>query len=147
MVSPPIANLPNVSRQFGETLKKQLKLNKSELNNTKKKLIYFYSNLTGKSNRIEYGIYLFFEIIAVIYVLHLNKNMSFENETVYNLFYTWIILNFIFVPINAVSTRRLRDIGLNCGLIFLNFIPIVNIFFRVFLLTKKGKELINLKEL
>jgi uncharacterized membrane protein YhaH (DUF805 family) len=110
------------------------------LNNIRKNIIYFYSNLTGKSNRIEFGIYLFFEIIAVIYVLYLNKNMSFENETVYNLFYTWIILNFIFVPINAVSTRRLRDIGINRGMIFLNFIPIINIFFRVFLLTKKGRK-------
>ena len=119
---------------------KTTKKNKSELNNTKKNIIYFYSNLTEKSNRIEFGIYLFIEIITVIYVLHLNKNMSFENETVYNLFYTWIILNFIFVPINAVSTRRLRDIRMNCGMIFLNFIPIVNIFFRVFLLTKKGRK-------
>ncbi len=110
------------------------------MNNIRKNIIYFYSNLTGKSNRIEFGIYLFFEIIAVIYVLYLNKNMSFENETVYNLFYTWIILNFIFVPINAVSTRRLRDIGINRGMIFLNFIPIINIFFRVFLLTKKGRK-------
>jgi uncharacterized membrane protein YhaH (DUF805 family) len=84
--------------------------------------------------------YLFFEIIAVIYVLYLNKNMSLENETTYNLFYTWIILNFIFVPINAVSTRRLRDIGINCGMIFLNFIPIINIFFKVFLLVKKGRK-------
>jgi uncharacterized membrane protein YhaH (DUF805 family) len=102
-------------------------------------IIYYYSNLKGKANRTQYGIYLFFEIIAVIYVLNLNKNMIFNDETVYNLFYTWIILNFIFIPINAVSTRRLRDIGINRGIILLNFIPIINIFFRLYLLFKSGK--------
>jgi uncharacterized membrane protein YhaH (DUF805 family) len=108
-----------------------------------KNIIYFYSNLNGKANRIEYGIYLFFDIIANLTVLHLNENMNFKDETIINLFYIWIILNFIFVPIQAVSTRRLKDIGINRGILFLNFIPILNIFFRAFLLFKKGNRTIQ----
>ena len=105
-----------------------------------KKIIYYYSNLNGKANRTEYGIYLLFDIIANFTALYFSENINFKDETIINLFYVWIILNFIFVPINAVSTRRLRDIGINRGIIFLNFIPIVNIFFRLYLLLKRKKR-------
>ena len=111
------------------------------MNNTRKNIIYYYSNLSGKASRIEYAIYLFFDIIGNFSAFYLSKKMNFKDETIMNLFYVWIILNFIFVPINAVCTRRLRDIGINSVIIFLNFIPIINIFFRVFLLTKKGKKI------
>jgi len=100
---------------------------------------YYYSDLNGKSGRIEYGIFLLIDVIANFSVLYLNKNMSFNDKTIINLFYIWLILNFIFVPIQAVSTRRLRDVGINATTIVLNFIPIVNIFFRLFLLFKKAK--------
>ena len=101
--------------------------------------IYYYSNLSGKANRIEYGIYLFFDIIANFTALYLIKEIKLKDETIINLFYVWIILNFIFVPVNAVSTRRLNDIGINRGVIFVNFIPIINIFFRIYLLFKRKK--------
>lgn len=104
-----------------------------------KNIIYYYSNLSGKANRIEYGIYLFFDIIANFTALYLSRITNFKDETIINLFYVWLVLNFIFVPINAVSTRRLKDIGINRGIIFLNFIPIINIFFRLYLLLKRKK--------
>jgi uncharacterized membrane protein YhaH (DUF805 family) len=103
------------------------------------KIIYYYSNLKGEANRTEFGVYLFLDIIANFAALYFSKKIDFKNDQIINLFYTWIILNFIFIPINAVSTRRLKHIGANTGIIFLNFIPIINIFFRIYLLIKKGK--------
>ena len=103
-----------------------------------KNILYFYSNLNGKANRFEFTIYLFVEIIATLFVIDLYKKMNFNNETVINLFYIWIILNFFFIPIQAVTTRRLRDVDINRGLVILNFIPIINVFFKIFLLFKKG---------
>jgi uncharacterized membrane protein YhaH (DUF805 family) len=102
---------------------------------------YYYSDLNGKSGRIEYAIYLLIEIIANFLVVYFYKKMNFNDKTVINLFYIWLILNFIFVPIHAVSTRRLKDIGINRTIIILNFIPIIKIFFSLFLLFKKAKTI------
>ena len=101
---------------------------------------YYYSDLDGKSGRLEFGIYLLVNIIANLLVLYLIKNTNWGNKTVINLFYTWIILNVLFVPFHAVTTRRLNDLGKNKMLIILNFIPIIKMFFSLFLFFKKTKK-------
>jgi uncharacterized membrane protein YhaH (DUF805 family) len=98
---------------------------------------YYYSDLNGKSGRIEYGIYLLVNIIANLFVLYLFNNTNWGNKTVINLFYIWIILNVLFVPFHAVTTRRINDLGRNKMLIIFNFIPIIKNIFNLFLLFKK----------
>lgn len=114
--------------------------NKKQLRIVLKKLAYYYFNLSGKANRVEYGIYLTLDILANFWALYFYSKISFDDERIMNLFYCWLVFNFIFIPMNAVSTRRLRHININTGFIFLNFIPIVNVFFRLFLLIKKGDK-------
>ncbi|MEY4963013.1 MAG: hypothetical protein RLZZ323_332 [Bacteroidota bacterium] len=101
---------------------------------------YYYSDLNGKSGRLEFGIYLLVNTIANLFVLYLVKNTDWGNKTVINLFYYLIIWNIIFVPHFAVTTRRLNDLAKNRMLIIFNFIPVIRIFFSLFLLFKKTKK-------
>jgi hypothetical protein len=49
----------------------------------------------------------------------------------------------------AAVTKRLRDMNLNPGFIFINFIPILNLVFRIYLCVAKQKEdlALNLQEI
>ena len=102
---------------------------------------YYYSNFKDISGRIEYSIYFVIDVIANFLIYFLKQNASINDKSVINLFCIWIILNVTFVPIQAVTTRRLRDVGIKESIIIINFIPIINIVFRIFLLFKKGKKL------
>ncbi|WP_395075824.1 DUF805 domain-containing protein [Flavobacterium sp.] len=51
-----------------------------------------------------------------------------------------------FVPFQSVTVRRLNDLKLNRTLVILNFIPVVNIFFKIYLLIMIGKIGRNRKE-
>lgn len=100
------------------------------------KFIYYYFNLKGKANRVEYGIFLLIELVVNVsaYLLFLNTN--FYDKTVVNFFYCWIIFNITYIPILAVNTRRLRYLKLHGGLIVLCFIPLISWVFRLYLLLK-----------
>ncbi len=101
---------------------------------------YYYSDLNGKSGRLEFGIYLFVEIIANFLLLHLQNNLSFNDKKIINWFYIYLILNIYYIPIQVATTRRLRDSGISTVLIIFNFIPIFKVFFKLFLLFKKTKK-------
>jgi len=103
------------------------------------KISYYYCNLSGKANRTEYGVYLFLDTVAIFSASYFVQKINYNNEQIMNLFYVYLILNLIFVPMNAVSSRRLRHIGINTVMVFLNVIPVVNIVFRLYLLIKRGK--------
>ncbi len=98
---------------------------------------------SGRAKRVEYLIYIVIEIIANIVVLYLNKNVSLDDRTVIYLFYIYLIILIFFIPIQAVTTRRMRDIGINGGWIFLNFIPIVNVIFKIYLCLANSKSFIQ----
>ncbi len=59
------------------------------------------------------------------------------------MFYNYLLLLITFIPIQAVTTRRLRDLKINGGWIFVNFIPIVKVPFKVYLLIAKSKQMSN----
>lgn len=95
----------------------------------------------GKSTRIQYLIFLIIELNANFGMTYFFNKITKETETLINVSYILLIYNILFLPVQAVTTRRLRDIGINRGYIFLNFIPIINVFFKLFLLFKKSKRL------
>lgn len=95
----------------------------------------------GKSNQFEFLMYLIIEVIENFVIINLFNDITKKSETFINICYIWLIYNILFLPIQAVTTRRLRDIGINRGYILFNFIPLINVFFKLFLLFKKGKRL------
>ncbi|RKR05274.1 uncharacterized membrane protein YhaH (DUF805 family) [Flavobacterium sp. 90] len=102
-----------------------------------KNLIFFYSSFSSKSGRIEYGIYCLINVLMGYFALYLYSNVSLDNERILNIFYSCLILLITFVPMQAVTSRRLRDLNAKPTFFLFNFIPILNIVFVIFLLMAK----------
>ncbi len=96
---------------------------------------------SGRAKRFEFSICLFFEIIIQVVIFYLDFHKNLNDRTVIYMFYNYLILLITFIPIQAITTRRLRDLGINGGWIFLNFIPIINIPFKAYLLFAKSREI------
>jgi uncharacterized membrane protein YhaH (DUF805 family) len=105
-----------------------------------KNILFFYSSFTGKSGRIEYAIYCSCNILMYWLALDLYRNVNINNEKILNLFYICLIILMTFVPMQAATTRRLRDLSANSVFLIFNFIPVLNIAFTVFLLLAKKKH-------
>ena len=109
-----------------------------------KKIFYYYSNFSGKAGKLEYFIYIFMQFISGLIILYLNSKINWIDKTILNLFYMYLIFLLTFIPVQAVTTRRLRDLGISINLVVLNFIPIINILFKVYLIcASNGKALVN----
>ncbi|WJS93747.1 DUF805 domain-containing protein [Flavobacterium johnsoniae] len=109
-----------------------------------KNLLFFYSSFTEKSGRIEYGIYVLFNILSYYIAIDLNRKVNLDNEKILYIFYTCLIVLFTFVPMQAVTTRRLRDLNANPNFVIFNFIPILNFAFVAFLLFAKQKKAVEI---
>jgi uncharacterized membrane protein YhaH (DUF805 family) len=105
-----------------------------------KKIILYYSNFSGKAGRFEYSIYFILNVISYLGILYLNSKKSLDDKTILYLFYICLIFLLKLIPMMAAATRRLRDLNLNTGLVIIIFIPILNLIFEIFLMTKKGKN-------
>jgi uncharacterized membrane protein YhaH (DUF805 family) len=71
------------------------------------------------------------------FALDLYHGIDLDNEKILNLFYVCFIILMIFVPMQAATTRRLRDLDANPTFVIFNFIPILNLVFIIFLLIAK----------
>lgn len=104
-----------------------------------KNILFFYSSFSGKSGRMEFGIYFMIYSVLQVIMLHLYSEINLDNEKIINLFYIDLILLLQFVPMQAVATRRLRDLDLNTSLIILNVIPVISFLFKIYLSIAKPK--------
>ncbi|OMQ09155.1 DUF805 domain-containing protein [[Flexibacter] sp. ATCC 35103] len=102
-----------------------------------KNILFFYSSFKTKSGRVEYGIYFLVNVLLTLLALDLYRNVNLNNEKILNIFYSCLIVLVTFVPMQAVTTRRLRDLTANPTFVIFNFIPILNIAFIIFLLLVK----------
>jgi len=100
-------------------------------------ILFFYSSFTIKSGRVEYGVYCLANILLSLLALDLYRNVNLDNEKILNIFYSCLIILITFVPMQAVTTRRLRDLNANPSFVIFNFIPVLNIAFIIFLLLVK----------
>ncbi|SHH38436.1 DUF805 domain-containing protein [Flavobacterium johnsoniae] len=105
-----------------------------------KNIFFFSASFSGKAGRIEYGFYLLFNILSGSLAFDLSKKVNLNNERILYLFYDCLIILFVFVPMQAVTTRRLRDLKANPTFIIFNFIPVLNLAFISFLLLAKQKK-------
>ncbi|WP_072970662.1 DUF805 domain-containing protein [Flavobacterium saccharophilum] len=104
-----------------------------------KNILFLYSSFSQKSGRVEYAIYCSGTIFMSWIALDLHRNINLDNEKILNIFYTCLIILMTFVPMQAATTRRLRDLNANPTFVVFNFIPILNIAFTIFLLFAKKK--------
>lgn len=102
-----------------------------------KNISFFSCSFSEKSGRVEYGIYSLACTFMNYLALDLLQNVNLDNEKILNIFYSCLILLLTFVPMQAVTTRRLNDLTVNPTFVIFNFIPILNLLFAVFLLLVK----------
>ena len=96
-----------------------------------------YANFSGRATRIQYGawfLFVFFMFVVVSLFAHFTNN-----NLVRMLNYT-ILIFLLFIPMQAFTVRRIRDLGFNGGFVFLNFIPYLNVLFVLALLILKGEN-------
>jgi len=110
-----------------------------------KNIFFFTASFLGKAGRLEYSLYLSFNFLMSYLALDLYENVNLENEKILNIFYCCIIILFLFVPMQAVTTRRLRDLKTSPTFVVFNFIPVLNLAFAAFLLL--GKPLEGIKKI
>ncbi|MBF4516051.1 DUF805 domain-containing protein [Flavobacterium sp. ANB] len=104
-----------------------------------KKLWIFWFSFSGKIGRNEFKVYFLIDSILEIGIIVLYANVNLDNRNILNLFYLCILLLLKFIPMQVAITRRLRDINLNPVFIFINFVPILNLLFRIYLSVAKEK--------
>lgn len=102
-----------------------------------KNILFFHSSFKTKSGRVEYGIYCLGNILLCLWASNLYRNVNLDNEKILNIFYTCLIILISFVPMQAVTCRRLRELNANPTFVIFNFIPILNVIFVIFLLLAK----------
>lgn len=108
-----------------------------------KNILFFSTSFLEKAGRIEYGIYVLLNILLYYLAIILNRNVNLDNDKILNIFYVCFIILITFVPMQAATTRRLRDLNANPTFIIFNFVPILNIVFIAFLLFAKRTQKIN----
>lgn len=96
-----------------------------------------YANFSGRATRREYALWFLFVSLFIVGILVLgfftnNKIGSFFNFYIFNLV--------LFVPFQAITVRRIRDLGFSGAFVFLNYIPIINLLLIVCLLIIKGEN-------
>ena len=97
-----------------------------------------YANFSGRANRSEYGLsILLMLVLFYAAIFFFNFIDSYYLKAIIN---SKTMIFFLFIPFNAVTVRRIRDLGYNGGFVFLNFIPYVNFLLVICLLIIKGED-------
>ena len=96
-----------------------------------------FANFDSRSTRSEYGYYILFSMVMGLVIYSMNS----IGENKLALFYNVCIFHLVFfVPMQAVTVRRLHDLGMKWYCFVLNFIPLVNFFFSLYLLITEGEK-------
>ena len=96
-----------------------------------------YANFSGRASRSEYGYYIliYFMVVFVICLLYwVTKN---NLNLIFNLCIFQLV---IFVPMQAVTIRRLKDLGMKWSFSLLIFLPFFNFLLMLYLLVCSGQR-------
>ncbi len=101
-----------------------------------------YADFNGTATRKQYWLYILFYSVILIATSCADRLLGidfqvYEESLGYGWLFTLVSLT-LWIPSLAISIRRLHDIGKNGWWILIALIPIVGIFWLLFLLCKKG---------
>lgn len=97
-----------------------------------------FANFSGRATRREYALsILLMLVLFYAAIFFFNFIDSYYLKAIIN---SKTMIFFLFIPFNAVTVRRIRDLGYNGGFVFLNFIPYINLILILCLLIFKGEE-------
>jgi uncharacterized membrane protein YhaH (DUF805 family) len=96
-----------------------------------------FANFDSRSSRSEYGYYILFNVVLVLIIYSMNLLTENKLASFFNLCIFQLVM---FVPMQAVTIRRLKDLGMRWQFFLLNFIPFFNFFFSIYLLITAGER-------
>lgn len=90
------------------------------------KVLRNYANFSGRARRMEYWMFVLFNVIFAIILMVLDNvlGINYDSEILYGPLYTIYALAII-IPSLAVLVRRLHDIGKSGWWFFISLIPLV----------------------
>lgn len=105
-------------------------------------ILKHYADFKGKATRKQYWLYILFYLVIVIAMSCADRLLEidfqvYEESLGYGWLFTLVSL-VLWIPSLAITMRRLHDIGKSGWWILVALIPIVGIFWLLFLLCKKG---------
>jgi len=97
-----------------------------------------YADFNGRARRKEYWMFYLFYTISVILAVILDNllNLNFGNTGTGLIYVLYNIA--IFLPVTAVTVRRLHDVGKSGWMIFILLIPIIGAIWLLILLLTQG---------
>lgn len=96
-----------------------------------------FANFSGRSTRSEYRYYVLFNVFFVLVIYSIYKITENQLASLFNLHIYVLVM---FVPIQAVTIRRLHDLGMKWHYFLLIFLPFFNVLLMVYLLMADGKR-------
>jgi uncharacterized membrane protein YhaH (DUF805 family) len=99
-----------------------------------------FANFSDRATRKEYGYYILFNIVLAL-VLYLMSRITDNKLALFFNFEIYLLV--LFVPMQAVTIRRLHDLGMKWYFVILNWVPFVNLLFTLYLLIAKGEKGVN----
>lgn len=100
------------------------------------KCIKNYTNFSGRARRKEYWMFLLFNILIIFALVFISGFISEVLGSDAGSFIIGAYILFIIIPHFAVVVRRLHDIGKSGAYWFVRFIPIIGVFWLLFLLVE-----------
>jgi uncharacterized membrane protein YhaH (DUF805 family) len=96
-----------------------------------------FANFSGRATRTEYGYYILFNIIVVLVICLMNRMADNKLDLFFNL---CVFQSVMFVPMQALTIRRLRDLGMKWQFFLWNFMPFFNFLLVIYLLLTPGQR-------
>ncbi len=84
-----------------------------------------YAVFEGRSRRRDYWCFLLFQVLAVLVISFVERQLAIANPEILAGWVTGLYLLLTFVPALALTVRRLHDSGLAGWWLLLHFVPVV----------------------
>lgn len=99
-----------------------------------------YANFSGRATR---GEYRYFILILVVLVVFIGLMYVLNHSNLSLIFNLCVFQLVLFVPLQAVTIRRLKDLGMNWHYSLLFFLPFLNLLLMMYLLLTPGQRGVN----
>ncbi|MBD2802935.1 DUF805 domain-containing protein [Xenorhabdus sp. M] len=85
----------------------------------------YYVTFKGRATRYEFWGFLLFHLLVILLISFLEREFAIANPEIYMGKFTGLYLLVTFLPVLAVTVRRLHDSGLSGGWVLFGVVPLL----------------------
>jgi uncharacterized membrane protein YhaH (DUF805 family) len=108
------------------------------------KVLTQYADFKGRARRMEYWMFVLFNMIFALIVMALDNLLGLTVEGLPYGYIYFVYVLFVFIPNLAVAVRRLHDTGKSGWMILVGLIPLIGAIWLLVLLVTDSKPGTNL---